>query len=131
VSVHETGRRLRIKDGPVSLQAWLDSEGKIAISNALFGLRLSPEDLRTVLAELSPATAGEQSVTLHGEEWRRALVILDSTQSTHAASGAEGRGLADAIRRQLRLCTVCGGPLESEDNGPECDDTGCPGRCSG
>lgn len=54
MSVHEVGRRLKIKDGPVTLTTWLDVDGKIAISHTLFGLRLSPEDLRTVLDELAP-----------------------------------------------------------------------------
>lgn len=28
----------------------------------------------------------------------------------------------------IRTCTICGGPFDEDDEGPECDPTGCPGR---
>ena len=59
MSVHETGRRLKITDGGVTLTAWVDKDGKIAISHAFFGLRISPEGLRTVLDELAPVAEAE------------------------------------------------------------------------
>lgn len=55
MAVHEVGKRLTIKgDGPVTLTAFLDQDGKIAFSTGFFGCRISPEDLRVVLAELAP-----------------------------------------------------------------------------
>src|ERR1700676_1359477 len=54
MAVYETGKRLRIKDGPITLTAFVDADGKIAISHTLFGLRVSPADWRKVLDELAP-----------------------------------------------------------------------------
>jgi hypothetical protein len=42
--------------------------------------------------------------------------------------------LIEAEREQLieeRRCVVCRGPLEPDDEGPECDETGCPARSEG
>jgi hypothetical protein len=57
--VIDIGRRLIIRDGPIALTAWVDRDGKIAISHTFWGLRLSPADLRTILNELAPQPAAE------------------------------------------------------------------------
>lgn len=58
MSVHEMGTRLRIVDGPVPLTAYVDGDGKIVITHTLLGLRIKPEDLRTVLEKLAPSASG-------------------------------------------------------------------------
>lgn len=57
----------------MTLTAWLDEDGKIAISNGIFGLSLSPEDLRRVLDELAPvadASGETRKVPVETEMWR-------------------------------------------------------------
>jgi hypothetical protein len=58
MSVHLQGKRLQIKGvGPSRLTAFLDAQGRIAISHAFWGCCLSPENLRTVLHELAPPSS--------------------------------------------------------------------------
>ena len=55
MAVTEMGRRLKVKGpGGITVTAFVDADGMIAMSNGLFGLRAAPEDLRAVLDALAP-----------------------------------------------------------------------------
>lgn len=62
-----------------------------------------------------------------------ALALQGVSAGTFEASGdaaIDARAVATMIQTgdHRRRCSVCQGPLEPDDEGPECDPTGCPGR---